>query len=114
MVTRWVGTDGMDSPRAVKCAAVGYPHRDADGSVQYENTHFDTEAEAWESIRRSAAAQVELDGAGVEQARVSLREAEGRGAEAAARFSRVESSFRLWCSRQSTPAPTSEERGGGE
>lgn len=34
-------------PVAVECETPGYPNRDTDGAVMYNNSHWPTEAEAW-------------------------------------------------------------------
>lgn len=67
----------------VECEEAGYPHLDADGETQFDNTHFDTEAEAWESARADAEARISLAGSEVERLEGALRRAQEEAAEAA-------------------------------
>ena len=53
-----------------------WPGRDEHGARCYENTHFITEAEAWEYMAKDAEAAVLLTGARVTRAREMLRAAE--------------------------------------
>ncbi|NUP12944.1 MAG: hypothetical protein HOW73_43445 [Polyangiaceae bacterium] len=39
-----------DGPVEVECAQRGHPHCDADGKVQYINSHFDSALEAWDYV----------------------------------------------------------------
>lgn len=78
---RWRATDALPYPVAVECEQVGYPHKDANGDVQYNNTHFDSEDEAWESCRRSAEAFVNLTAREVRRLEHALGEARRKAAE---------------------------------
>jgi hypothetical protein len=79
----WKGGDNQTEPVAVACEKPGYPNRDVHGDVMYENTHFSTREQAWDSIRRSAEAQVTLGADRLTDAQQALRIAEQRAAEAA-------------------------------
>lgn len=68
---------------AVECAERGYPHKDAEGKTQYDNTHFDTLEEARARARTEADAIVFHAAQTLLQARAALRKAEARAAEAA-------------------------------
>lgn len=48
------------APVPVVCEVPGYPNRDADGNVMYDNTHFENEADAWERLIQEHAAGVKL------------------------------------------------------
>lgn len=75
-------------PVAVECPEVGYRRLDADGAVQYENTHFDTIEEAWAAGQREIQARLRLVGGDVEQAQRALRRFERHAADATAAYSR--------------------------
>jgi hypothetical protein len=55
-VIRYKRVEDKPYPVAVECEKRGYPHPDADGATQFENTHFDTEAEAWQCVLDNATA----------------------------------------------------------
>lgn len=57
---RWHVCNDPPIPAAVECDPPGWPHTDAEGRPQYVNTHFDTEAQAWEKAKREAEARVHL------------------------------------------------------
>jgi len=86
---RFYASDSLTAPEAVECAEVGYPNSDARGRVQYDNTHFDTEDEAWERLVSDAAAWVSLTGDDVQHARSILRHAEEKAGRAAEHFAAV-------------------------
>lgn len=58
---------------AVECAERGYPHPDADGETQFENTHFDHESEAWEALLREAEAGLNLATGARQRAQLELQ-----------------------------------------
>lgn len=60
MITVYRGSDGDNEPREMQCEVSGYPQRTTCGERMFENTHFLTRAEAWESIRQSAEAGIKL------------------------------------------------------
>ncbi len=57
---RWKCNEAARCVVAVECAEVGYPHKDADGFTQFDNTHFDSEADAWCRLLSEFAAGVSL------------------------------------------------------
>lgn len=56
---RYTADSDYRRPVPVECEKRGYPNKDATGETQYDNSHFDTEAECWNSIERSMVARVE-------------------------------------------------------
>lgn len=56
MIKVWRGTDGDNEPVELECKEFGYPHETTDGEIMYDNSHFLTKEEAWESIRDSCEA----------------------------------------------------------
>lgn len=63
---RWKnGPDGI--PIQVECDVVGFPNVDADGETQFVNSHFDTEAEAWEKGKSETLAWISLVGSEIER-----------------------------------------------
>lgn len=91
---RYYANDSITEPEAVQCDEVGYPHRDAQGRIQYDNTHYDTEAEAWERLVEGAEAWVSLAGDGIRTAREALRRAEENAGKAAEHFTLVQDGVR--------------------
>ena len=79
---RWRADDSHPMPVQIECENRGYPHADADGQTQYENTHFDSEDEAWEKCRESAEAYVVLTARSVRQAEEQLANAREDAAKA--------------------------------
>lgn len=79
----WRGGDGQTEPVAVECEKPGYPNRDVHGDVMYDNTHFLTREQAWDSVRRNVEAWVSIAAGNLTQAQEALRIAEQRAAEAA-------------------------------
>lgn len=69
-----------------------WPGHDADGDICYENSHFKTEAKAWESLIGEVTAWVKLSGRRVAEAKSRLVEAEKKAGEAAAAFMLVHDS----------------------
>lgn len=100
---RWRGGDGYDAPSPVHCDPVGYPHKDADGLTQFENTHFATEAEAWDAIRRSAEASQFLDARYVNSAQRELDKASRALVHSALRRARVDEAYDEWCRAATSP-----------
>ena len=39
---------------AIECPEKGYPNKDIDGAIQYDNSHFDAEWDAWKHVIDSA------------------------------------------------------------
>lgn len=81
MPDRWRSTDTYPLPLLVHCEHSG-SGPDAYGDTQYDNTHFDTEEEAWESGRASVEAAVSLAARAVKQAEGQLTRAHAEAAEA--------------------------------
>lgn len=81
MTLRWF-VGGALPPRQVECHSVGYPHEDVDGHVQYVNTHFDDEDEAWVKADREAQAWAKLAARAIECAEADLAQARADAGEA--------------------------------
>lgn len=91
---RWkVDYENLGEPKAVECAQVGWPHLDADGDKQFDNSHFDTERQAWVSTLREARAGLRLDERDLQSAKEMLRMAETRVLRSNARLQRVYSVY---------------------
>ena len=80
---RWRVDDDAPVPIEVECEQRGYPHKDAEGHTQYDNTYFDTEDEAWKQAQRNAEAFVRLAASSVKQAEAKLASAREYAADAA-------------------------------
>jgi hypothetical protein len=93
---RWYAGSDVDAPEAVECDQPGYPHHDAKGRGQYDNSHFNTEAEAWMHLLADASAHVRLVGHDVAWMRSRLREVEQQAGDAAERFARVARGHETW------------------
>jgi hypothetical protein len=70
-------------PREVECEVFKYPHTDADGDTIFENTHWLTEAEAWDYALTDANARISLAARSVRDARQRLAQEEKEAADAA-------------------------------
>lgn len=68
MLKGYRGADGDIEPIEFKCENFGYPNLTTTGEKMFDNTHFLTEEQAWNSINRSWEAGVHL-------ITISLREA---------------------------------------
>lgn len=68
---------------AVECEKRGWPHLDSKGRQQYDNTYFDTDGQAWDSLCREALAYASLSSRDVEECRKRLTKAIEDAAEAA-------------------------------
>ena len=55
--------------KEVKCERPRYPNKDEDGDTIYDNSHFQTEMEAWEALESEARAWVRNSAANLENAR---------------------------------------------
>lgn len=66
-----------------------HPGKDEEGGTCYVNTHFEREADAWESLYAEAAAFVSLSGRDVENAKQALAKAQQAAGEAAQAFMTV-------------------------
>lgn len=107
---RYKHTDASPRPVAVECPERGYPHRDADGDIQYENTHFDTEAEAWKCVLDNLRAGVQIDSIGVREARRTLEERSDRLVQSALAWDEADRLHREWLAKQpTTEAPRADD-----
>lgn len=81
---------------AVECPVPGYPNRDADDEVQYCNSHFDTEREAWANLLENTAAGQSLAVGEYEDAKAHLEAKTKKLAERAAEHSHATEAFEQW------------------
>lgn len=88
MIRYYAGSD-VDAPEPVECDLPGWPHCDAKGRTQYENTHFDAVDDAWNHIDADARAGIALAGRAVEHYRDELAKANERAGREAERFARI-------------------------
>lgn len=54
---------------------IGYPNPDADGEIQYENTHFDDEGKAWTALEKELQAMLHYSTKSVINAELDLAKA---------------------------------------
>ena len=80
----------------VECPVPGYPSLDVDREIQYVNTHFDTEEQAWENLLENTAAAQSLAVESYEEAKKTLSTATTRLAEKASTHSRCQEAFGVW------------------
>lgn len=90
------GSDRDNEPYVLECEEFGYPNRTLCGEPMYENTHFRTEKEAWQSIRASSEAGINLSGSDVHYAKKQLRKAEKVASDAAERAAIVHKKYSVW------------------
>lgn len=90
---------------AVECPVPGYPNRDADNEVQYVNSHFDTEREAWDSLLANTAAGQSLAVGEYEDAKAHLGAKTRKLAERAAVHTRAMAAFDQWEIEQAEKEP---------
>ncbi len=95
----YAGSDAT-APEAVECEQVGYPHVDVKGRVQYDNSHYDTETEAWGHLLANADAAVIFFGVRVAQAKGDLRRIEADAASAAETFALIRQGQESWLLEQ--------------
>lgn len=102
---RWYAKD--TAPVEVECELRGYPHKDANGNVQYENSHYDTEAQAWASLVANMNARLSLVSDEVEEARRHLARVEKKAADAVVYAAAVTEGHRRFLARQPSSRRTS-------
>jgi len=96
-------------PVRVLCPDGRYPVYDADGHQVFDNSHFDTEQEAWQHLLYNAEAGVSLAGGRVKEARQRVLEANEYAAEMAVEFQTVRDHYRDWeRARDTSDAPVEE------
>lgn len=89
---RWKVTNGS-RPVEVECAQRGRPHWDADGGQQHDDTHFDTEAEAWAAQLAEVQSTVRVDATLVRDARKTLATCEAQLVESTLRRDEAERAY---------------------
>lgn len=75
----YAGSDVL-APEPVKCDQIGYPNDDIKGRKMYDNSHFLTIEDAWQSLRSNALAgeQLALNDLTATEAAVAVRLDEAR------------------------------------
>jgi hypothetical protein len=104
-VIRWYAGSDVVEPEAVECPVVGFPERDSKGRIQYENSHYNEQADAWGHILANAEAWVGLAGTSVASSRRALEKANEQAGEAAEHFARVRRGFDAWQGAAVPPEP---------
>lgn len=102
---RWYAGREFREPHAVECDPSWYPHKDAEGRVQYENSHYDREEDAWAHLIADSEAGVSLTGMAVAQSRESLRMVEAEAATECVRFYALRHAFEAWKAQAEQIAP---------
>lgn len=87
---------GTPRPIAVECEVPSYPHCDADGKTIFVNTHFLSEAEAWDRVVSEHDAGLSMEARRVKNLRAELAEAEKQLADAAILATDAREAFRQW------------------
>lgn len=71
-----------------------YPGTDRDGEICYINSHFRTEAEAWESLKAKVEARVSMSARDLTQKKWELQKAQEKCGEAAIAFEKMTENMR--------------------
>ena len=93
--TKWMWracTDRLDAI-LVECPDGLYPNNDAEGYKIFENTHFETESEAWKKLLAETEAGVSLAGSRMIEVEKYLRDAQIRAGIAAMKWREVRDKF---------------------
>lgn len=93
MKTVWRADFDAGIARPVKCETPGHPHKDVEGNVMYDNTHFPTARLAWLCVRNDAAARFSSDARQAITKRRELAQAERTVADSAAHREAVDTAF---------------------
>lgn len=101
MITVYFAGKGP-APESVECERPGYPNKDAQGRVMYENSHFRTEEEAWHSLLKNAEAGLRLCASALEDAQERVRQETERTAAAGLRLAKVMEAHKDWQRQRST------------
>ena len=101
-----VWTVEMAVPHPVKefCEVFGYPHQTTCGKVMYVNSHYLTEAEAWEKWRKDNTLHLEYLGSRVIEAREALAKCNEAAADQAALLAEGADLYEAFLRRTGTPA----------
>jgi len=73
----------------MECEQFGHPHFTTCGEAMYDNTHFRTEAEAWDKIRRSCEATMHILARNIEECEARLIELREQAANEVKRFAGI-------------------------
>ncbi|MBI4672421.1 MAG: hypothetical protein HY741_12255 [Chloroflexi bacterium] len=94
-LTMWRADKTKLTPVKVECPDGLYPHNDADGEKIFNNTHFETEEEAWAQLRGNVLAWVEMAGAQITQAEFELQKRKDDAANAAKAYDALCTNYAL-------------------
>lgn len=110
---RWTYDYANATVVAVECEERGFPHTDERGDQQYDNTHFDTEDQAWGKLIEEAKAGVSISERARTRARKALEEATKELADDAEIFARATRAFEQR-QRDRASLPIGTDRGTGK
>lgn len=85
-IVRWRADTKLWKPVEVACPDGLWPARDSDGEKIFDNTHFETENEAWSKLKSEAESYVSMTGNMVKTREEALLKAQIEAAEAAKMF----------------------------
>jgi hypothetical protein len=80
----------------VLCENIGYPHRDVNGDIMYENSHFLTEEDAWTQVFVEADSWRELATRRVVEAQHKLQHVKDECVNASVMFQSVKERYGAW------------------
>lgn len=109
MAELWFADHEAHRPRLVTCESTESLERDSEGRTIYVNTHFATEAEAWEKVLAEVRAWQRLAASDVRDCRARAEQAEKRLVEAAMARVLSERAFEDW--NAGAPAAKADTRG---
>lgn len=83
-------------PVQVTCKIFGYPNKDADGRMMYDNTHYKDEKDAWRNLRLNANARMELLIREISSMKHKLMDIEKRYVDAAIHKVDIKAEYKKW------------------
>lgn len=96
MITVWRGTDGDLQPVKMECEGLAYPNLTSTGEQMWSNTHFKTEAEAWNSILKSVVSGIARAAGYVKGAQSALTAAQEQAGDAAVALVAAHDNYDRW------------------
>ena len=107
--TMWRADKTKLAPVKVECPNGLYPNNDADGEKIFNNTHFQTEEEAWAQLRGEVLAGVAMAGAQIAQAEFELQKRKDQAANAAKAYDVLSTNYVLAEAKRRHPEDFQEE-----